>query len=56
MELYDLDSDVGETRNVAAAHPKVVARMAEIMKEATTPNPRYQVGTVYRGKPIWRKN
>jgi hypothetical protein len=33
-ELYDLASDVGETRNVAAEHPEVVARIERIMEDA----------------------
>jgi arylsulfatase A-like enzyme len=34
IELYDLDADFGETRNVAASHPDVVARINAIMQEA----------------------
>ncbi len=30
LELYDLDADVGETRDVAALHPDVVARVEEL--------------------------
>ena len=29
MELYDLDADVGETRNVAGQHPEVVEQMVQ---------------------------
>jgi arylsulfatase A-like enzyme len=32
IELYDLQSDVGETLDVAGKHPEVVKRMTEIMK------------------------
>lgn len=41
MQLFDLARDIGEANNVAAGHPEVVARIAEIMNSATTPNPRY---------------
>lgn len=34
LELYDLASDVGETTDVAAAHPEVVARLRAILAEA----------------------
>jgi arylsulfatase A-like enzyme len=36
IELYDLNEDPGETRNVAADHPDVVARMVRVMKTART--------------------
>lgn len=37
IELYDLETDPGETTNVAADHPEVVAEIARIMTEAHTP-------------------
>ena len=33
LELYDLDADVGETRDVAARHPDVVARAEELPED-----------------------
>jgi arylsulfatase A len=30
--LYDLATDIGETRNVAGAHPEIVARLTALMK------------------------
>ncbi len=36
IELYDLQTDVSETHDVAPAHPDVVSRVAEIMKQAHT--------------------
>ncbi len=36
MELYDLDADIGETRDLAANHPEVVARLEAIMKQQRT--------------------
>ncbi len=55
MELYDLAKDVGESKDVAEANPTIVARIAALMEKAEEPNPRYEIGTVYKGKPIWRK-
>jgi arylsulfatase A len=34
IELHDLDADVGEARNLAEAHPDIVARISAIMEEA----------------------
>ncbi|MCA9237209.1 MAG: arylsulfatase [Planctomycetales bacterium] len=34
LEVYDLENDLGETRNVAAEHPEVAAELARIMAEA----------------------
>jgi arylsulfatase A len=40
LELYDLARDVGETRDVAAAHPDVVAKIESYLKTArTAPRP-----------------
>jgi arylsulfatase A len=39
IELYDLDTDPGETRDVAGAHPQRVRRAAELFREARTPSP-----------------
>ncbi|HEV7347355.1 arylsulfatase [Telluribacter sp.] len=38
FELYDLDKDVGERKNVADQYPAVVARIREIMKKAHEPS------------------
>lgn len=34
IELYDLRTDIGEQKNIAAEHPEIVARIEKIMKEA----------------------
>ena len=34
LALYNLDSDVGETKNVAAAHPDIVARLKTLAEAA----------------------
>ena len=42
LELYDLDTDVGETNNVAAAHADVVARIEAYLKTARTRSERWK--------------
>jgi arylsulfatase A len=37
IELYDLDRDLAETTNVAAANPDVVRRIEAAMKTSRTP-------------------
>ena len=34
LELYDLETDIGETRNVAAGHPDIVSRLQALAGEA----------------------
>jgi hypothetical protein len=34
IELFDLDTDLGETKDVAAAHPDVVKKVEADFKEA----------------------
>ena len=38
VELYDLASDVGETKDLASANPKLVDRAVSIMNECHTPS------------------
>ena len=44
LELYDLGSDVGETRNVASRNPEVVGQLDKLLGRARTvpDNPRFQ--------------
>jgi arylsulfatase A len=37
IELYDLERDLGETTNVAAANPDIVRRIEAVMKSSRTP-------------------
>ena len=43
VELYDLRSDPGERHDLAGMHPEVVARMREIMVEARTDSPIFNL-------------
>lgn len=43
LELYDLDIDLGESTNVAGAHPEIVARMEEYLKTARTENEHWPI-------------
>ena len=44
LELYDLATDLGETNNVAAAHPDVVAAFEAFAKTAHVDNPNFPAG------------
>ncbi len=44
LELYNLTGDLGETRNVAASEPAVVARMEAVLSRARTESPEWPVG------------
>ncbi len=41
LELYDLERDPGETRDVAASHPEIVRRIEAYLREARTDSPHY---------------
>jgi arylsulfatase A-like enzyme len=43
IELYHLQDDPAETRNVAAAHPEIVARLAAIMRDQHVPTPLWPI-------------
>jgi uncharacterized sulfatase len=43
VELYDLASDLAESRDVAADHPDLVTRAVEMMKRAHVPDPAWKV-------------
>lgn len=42
-ELYDLGQDIGETNNVAAAHPELVARLETLLRESRVESPDWPV-------------
>jgi arylsulfatase A len=41
LELYDLEADPGEQREIAAAHPDVVSRIEQYLKTARTESARW---------------
>jgi arylsulfatase A-like enzyme len=43
LELFDLRNDIGETRDVADAHPDVVARIEAYLKIARTDSPAFRM-------------
>ncbi|WP_417740427.1 arylsulfatase [Rosistilla oblonga] len=55
LQLYDLASDVSESHNIAANHPKIVRRIEAMMDGAVTPSERYPIGKRYRGGPLWTR-
>jgi arylsulfatase A len=42
IELYDLQADPGEQRDVAAQHPEIVERARAAMRQAHTPSPMWK--------------
>lgn len=44
LELYDLRTDPGETRNVATGHPAVVRRLDSLMQQAHVPSQLFPFG------------
>lgn len=55
VQLFNLESDVEESTDVAAQYPGIVRKIEEIMKTAATPSDRYPIGEIYRGAPIWKR-
>lgn len=43
LELYDLESDIGESTNVAADHPDVVALLRSVMQQERVDSPHFPV-------------
>lgn len=41
LELYNLDTDLGEKNNIASEHPEVVAQMTKMLSEAHTNSERF---------------
>ena len=53
IELYDLQTDLGETKDLASAYPQIVQSLANLMEKVVVPSDRYPVGERYRGSPVW---
>jgi arylsulfatase A-like enzyme len=45
VELYDLAHDAGETRNIAADHPDIVAKMTPLFTSARVDSPDWPIGS-----------
>ncbi|HVX85926.1 MAG TPA: arylsulfatase [Phycisphaerae bacterium] len=43
MELYDLNTDIGETKNIAADHPDIVATINDYLKTARTDSKEFPI-------------
>ena len=41
FELYDLQTDIGETKNVTAEHPDIVKKLDELIDSAHVDTPRW---------------
>jgi arylsulfatase A-like enzyme len=54
IELYDLKTDVGESKNVAADHPDLVKKAAEIFKSARTDSKEFPINAQPRKRPATR--
>jgi arylsulfatase A len=51
LELYNVDEDIGETRNVAANEPRVMAKITDYLKTARTePRPAVPYNDRWRGR------
>lgn len=48
LQLYDLAADVGETTDLAAKHPEVVAKIEQLMKDSRTPSPHFPIKALDR--------
>ncbi|MDP6891211.1 MAG: arylsulfatase [Phycisphaerales bacterium] len=46
MLLFNLDTDPGETTNVAAEHPDIVARLETLLADAHVPSPDFPLPTI----------
>ena len=50
LELHRLSADLGETNNVAAAHPEIVAQIEEYLKTARTESEHWPMRAGQRSK------
>jgi uncharacterized sulfatase len=55
LELYDLKSDLGEERDVAAQHPEVIAKVETILKTARTDSDLFPIREAAPKKPGAKK-
>jgi len=43
IELYNLDTDIGETTNLADKHPSIVKMAVDCMDKGHEPNPNWKI-------------
>jgi arylsulfatase A-like enzyme len=55
IQLYNLENDIAEEKDLADFYPEIVGKMDEIMQNAVVPNPFYPIGEKYNGEAIWKK-
>jgi arylsulfatase len=48
IELYNLEDDIGETKDISGDHPDIVKRIEEIMKTARIPSREFPFGILDR--------
>ena len=53
IQLYNLDSDVGEQKDVAAEHPDLVKKIAAVMDGGRTESPYYTFGAPSKARDEW---
>jgi len=55
IQLYNLENDIAEEKDLADFYPEIVGKMDGIMQNAVVPNPFYPIGEKYNGEAIWKK-
>lgn len=55
LELYNLKSDLGETNNVATAHPNVIAKIEVFLKTARTESEQWPLRTAEEARKAQRE-
>ncbi len=55
FQLYNLAKDIAEETDLSEDYPEIVRQIEKNMKEAYTPDERYEIGKIYQGGPIWKK-
>lgn len=56
IQLYDLQNDIAELNDIAGDYPDIVEQISKIMDTSVVADERYEVGNIYKGGPIWKKN
>ncbi len=56
IELYDLKSDSGETKDIASTNPQWVARAEELMEKARREDPNWPIFDSAKKRNEWRRS